>query len=102
MGLLDRIAKRVAEEITKAPNLPAGTGVMTEQQMRAVGGIATQQYGTVSTPLPRNPTAANVPFAPGLPLIPSALNPVNQDTGRPDPRRWEYQVAQNINVTATL
>ena len=101
MGLLDRIAKRVAEEITKAPNLPAGTGIMTEQQMRSVGGIATQQYGTVSTPLPRNPVAASVPFAPGLPLIPSALNPVNADTGRPDPRRWEYQVAQNINVTAT-
>jgi hypothetical protein len=101
MGLLDRIAKRVAEEINKAPNLPAGTGIMTEQQMRSVGGIATQQYGTVSTPLPRNPTAASVPFAPGIPLIPSALNPVNQDTGRPDPRRWEYQVAQNINVTAT-
>ena len=101
MGLLDRIAKRVAEEINKAPNLPAGTGIMTEQQMRAVGGIATQQYGTVSTPLPRNTTLANVPFAPGMPLIPSALNPLNPETGRPDPRRYEYQVAQNINVTET-
>jgi hypothetical protein len=101
MGLLDRIAKRVADEINKAPNLPAGTGIMTEQQMRAVGGIATQQYGTVSTPLPRNPMLASIPFAPGLPLIPSALNPLNPETGRPDPRRYEYQVAQNINVTET-
>lgn len=101
MGLFDRFAKRVADEITKAPNLPAGSGVMTEQQMRSVAGIATQQYGTVSTPLPRNPTLANVPFAPGMPLIPSALNPVNLDTGRPDPRRYEYQVAQNINVSET-
>jgi hypothetical protein len=64
MGLLDRIAKRVAEEINKAPNLPAGTGIMTEQQMRQTAGIASQQYGTVSTPLPRNTTLANVPFAP--------------------------------------
>lgn len=101
MGLLDRIAKRVADEIIKAPNLPAGTGIMTEQQMRAVGGIASQQYGTVSTPLPRNTTLANVPFAPGMPLIPSALNPLNPETGRPEPRRYEYQVAQNINVTET-
>lgn len=101
MGLLDRIAKRVAEEINKAPNLPAGTGIMTEQQMRQTAGIASQQYGTVSTPLPRNTTLANVPFAPGMPLIPSALNPLNPDTGRPDPRRYEYQVAQNINVTET-
>ena len=101
MGLLDRIAKRVAEEINKAPNLPAGTGIMTEQQMRQTAGIASQQYGTVSTPLPRNPMLASVPFAPGLPLIPSALNPLNPETGRPDPRRYEYQVAQNINVTET-
>ena len=101
MGLLDRIAKRVAEEINKAPSLPAGAGVMSEQQMRQVAGIAQQQYGSVSTPLPRNNTYSNVPFAPGLPLIPSALNPVNTDTGRPDPRRWEYQVAQNINVNDT-
>lgn len=101
MGLLDRIAKRVAEEINKAPNLPTGTGIMTEQQMRQTAGIASQQYGTVSTPLPRNTTLANVPFAPGMPLIPSALNPLNPETGRPDPRRYEYQVAQNINVTET-
>jgi hypothetical protein len=36
-----------------------------------------------------------------MPLIPSSLNPLNPETGRPDPRRYEYQVAQNINVTET-
>ena len=101
MGLLDRIAKRVADEINKAPNLPAGAGTMSLQQMQAVAGIASTQYGNVSNPLPRNPVLANVPFAPGMPLIPSSLNPLNPQTGRPDPRRFEYQVAQNINVTAT-
>lgn len=101
MGLLDRIAKRVADEIIKAPLLPAGSTTMTEAQMRQTAGIASTQYGSVSVPLPRSPYLANVPFAPGMPLIPSALNPVNPDSGRPDPRRYEYQVAQNINVTAT-
>lgn len=100
MGLLDRFAKRVAAEIEKAPNLPAGTGIMTEQQMRQAGGIAQTQYGYgTSTPLPRNPLLASVPFAPGLPLVPGALNPLNPETGRPAPRRYEYLVAQNINVT---
>jgi hypothetical protein len=100
MGLLDRFAKRVAAEIEKAPNLPAGSGIMTEQQMRQAGGIAQTQYGYgTSTPLPRNPLLASVPFAPGLPLIPGALNPLNPETGRPAPRRYEYLVAQNINVT---
>ena len=98
MGLFDRIAKRVAEEITKAP---VGSVIMTEAQMRQQAGIASTQYGNVSNPLPRNQVLANVPFAPGLPLIPSSLNPLNPETGRPDPRRYEYQVAQNINVTET-
>lgn len=100
MGLLDRFAKRVADEITKAPNLPAGAGTMTMQQMQSVAGIAQTQYGAnVSTALPRTPALANVPFAPGMPLIPSAINPLREDTGRPDPRRYEFQVAQNINVS---
>jgi len=102
MGLLDRIAKRVADEINKAPALPSGATTMSVQQMQAAAGIAQTQYGSnVSTALPRNPLLASVPFAPGLPLIPSALNPLNPETGRPAPRRYEYQVAQNINVTET-
>ena len=99
MGLLDNFAKRVAHQIVKAPTLPAGANTMTEAQMRSAGGIATTQYGLgTSTPLPRNPLLASVPFAPGLPLIPGALNPLGE-RGRPDPRRYEYTVAQNINVS---
>ena len=100
MGLFDRFAKRVADEIIKAPNLPAGAGTMSMQQMQSIAGIAQTQYGAnVSTALPRTPALANVPFAPGMPLIPSAINPLREDTGRPDPRRYEFQVAQNINVS---
>ena len=99
MGLLDRFAKRVADEITKAPKLFAGANTMTEAEMRSRGGIAQTQYGFgTSTPLNRDPVLANVPFAPGLPLIPGALNPLT-DRGRPDPRRFEFLVAQNINVS---
>ena len=99
MGLLDNFAKRVANQIVKAPTLPAGANTMTEAQMRSAGGIATTQYGLgTSTPLPRDPLLASVPFAPGLPLIPGALNPLGE-RGRPDPRRYEYTVAQNINVS---
>jgi hypothetical protein len=100
MGLIDRLAKAVVEQIEKAPKLPAGSNTMNEAQMRSTGGIAQNQYGYgTSTPLPRNPLLASVPFAPGLPLIPGALNPLRPETGRPDPRRYEYLVAQNINVS---
>ena len=101
MGLRDRIAKALLQgQVDKAPNLPAGSVTLTEQQMRlnALNQIA-QNYGN-STPLPRNPWLASVPFGPGTPITPGAINPVRDD-GRPDPRRYEYQVAQNINITET-
>jgi len=103
MGLRGRIAKAIAgTDVEKAaPNLPAGAVVMNEQQMRnAVPGAIGQNYGTV-TALPRNPLLAGVPFGPGIPITPGAINPVNPLTGRPEPRRYEYQVAQNINITET-
>lgn len=99
MGFLDRFAARVAEEIVKAPNLPAGAVTMSEQEMAGAGWQT--QYGSNATPMDRNPLTANVPFAPGLPLFPGPINPTNPQTGRAEPRRYEYQVAQNINVTET-
>ena len=94
MGLLDRIAKALAQEIQKAPSsLPAGSVVMTEQEMRNASINGTYS----ATPLQRNPLWGSVPFGSGLPINPGAINPVGPD-GRPDPRRYEYQVAQNINV----
>jgi len=99
MGLIDRFAEKVAKEITKAPNLPVGSVALTETQMRNNIGQTTT-YGQTDA-LPRNPNLATVPFAPGMPIVPGAINPPNPDSGRPDPRRYEYQVAQNINITET-
>ena len=95
MGLIDRLAKAVADQIEKAPtNLPAGAVVMSEQDMRNANQQNT--YGQ-QTPLLRNPLMAGVPFGPGMPIMPGAINPLRPD-GRPDPRRYEYQVAQNLNI----
>ena len=101
MGLRDRIARAIAgTDLEKAPRLPAGASTMTEQEMRnRAGGSIGQSYGN-NVPLPRNPWLGMVPFGPGLPITPGAINPLRPD-GRPDPRRFEYQVAQNINVTET-
>jgi len=99
MGLRDRIARALATtDIEKAPNLPAGSVTMSEKEMLQSGSIG-QSYGN-NVPLPRNPWLSMVPFGPGNPLTPGAINPLRED-GRPDPRRFEYQVAQNINVTET-
>jgi hypothetical protein len=99
VGLLDRFAQKVAQEIVKSPSLPAGAVAMTEQQMRGPLVGSQTSFGQ-SAALERNPNSGNVPFAPGVPIIPGAINPPRAD-GRPDPRRYEYQTAQNINITAT-
>ena len=96
MGLIDRLAKAVAQQIEKAPsNLPAGSVVMTEQEMRNSNNQR-NTYGQ-QTPLTRNPLMSGVPFGPGQPIMPGAINPLRPD-GRSDPRRYEYQVAQNLNI----
>jgi hypothetical protein len=100
MGLRDRIIKAILAGEVEKRNLPAGATSMTEQEMRnRAGGSIGQSYGN-SVPLSRNPWLAMVPFGPGTPITPGAINPLRPD-GRPDPRRYEYQVAQNINITET-
>jgi hypothetical protein len=96
MGLFDRIADQIAVAIEKRA-LPAGAVTLTEQQMRNAGSIG-QSYGN-NVPLSRE-SFIPVAFGPGVPITPGAINPLRDD-GRPDPRRYEYQVAQNINVTET-
>lgn len=101
MGLRDRIAKALLQgEVEKKPNLPAGSVVMSQAEMTAIANQLQQNYGN-SNPLPRSPYLAGVPFGPGNPITPGAINPVNTETGRPEPRRYEFQVAQNINITET-
>ena len=101
MGLRDRLVRVLQGDSEKAPNLPAGSVTLTETQMRNIAqGAIGQTYGN-NVPLPRNPWMSMVPFGPGIPITPGAVNPLDPATGRPEPRRYEYQVAQNINITET-
>ena len=102
MGLRDRIARAIAtQDIEKGPNLPAGATTIGTDALMAQTGLAMQQTYGNNVALPRAPFSATVPFGPGNPIIPGAINPVNPLTGRPEPRRYEYQVAQNINIVPT-
>jgi hypothetical protein len=102
MGLRDRIARAIATgNLEKGPNLPAGATTVGTDALMAQSGLAMQQTYGNNVALPRAPFSATVPFGPGNPIIPGAINPVNPLTGRPEPRRYEYQVAQNINIVPT-
>ena len=86
MGLKDRVAK--------ALNLPANAVTQTEQQ------IATQvpNSGANAEALDRRPEDYSVPFAPGRPLVPALINPPRED-GRAAPRRYEFPVAWNLQIS---
>jgi hypothetical protein len=102
MGLRDRIARVIATgNLEKGPNLPRGATTIGTDDLMAQSGLAMQQTYGNNVALPRAPFSATVPFGPGNPIIPGAINPVNPATGRPEPRRYEYQVAQNINIVPT-
>lgn len=102
MGLRDRIARVIAtQDIEKGPNLPAGATTIGTDALMAQTGLAMQQTYGNNVALPRAPFSSTVPFGPGNPIIPGAINPINPATGRPEPRRYEYQVAQNINIVPT-
>ena len=89
MGIFDKAIERLATAITKASPIAIPEHMMSQQN----------NYGN-TVGLPREANLGNVPFAPGVPILPGAINPVRAD-GRPDPRRYEFQVAQNINITPT-
>lgn len=57
---------------------------------------AQQPQSGLAVPMPRDtyPYA----FGPGMPLQPAPLDPVRRDTGRAEPRQWEYPVSWNIQV----
>ena len=82
------------ENVAKALNLPAGAVTQTEQQ------IASQvpASGTTATAMERRAEDYVVPFAPGRPLVPSLINPP-LDSGRAAPRRYEFPVAWNLQIT---
>jgi hypothetical protein len=82
-------------------NTSGGTIAMTAQDIATiVAGAHAGQAGTLTAqPMPRPPEWASRPFPPGTPLYPQAINKPRQDTGRPEPRKWEAPVSWNIQLT---
>ena len=74
--------------------LPQGAKTLTAQD--AVQ--AASMIGTGENALPRNPMDSRVAFGPATPLYPRPLDP-NGPWGRPEPRRTEYQISWNLQLS---
>lgn len=71
---------------------PAAT--FSAEQVAALLSVRSMPGGQVPTPLPR--TDPQVPFGPGVPLLPAPIDPLNAATGRAEPRIHEYPVTSNL------
>lgn len=53
---------------------------------------------TKASPLPSSPYWETAPFGPGRRLPPAPINVPREDSGRPEPRLYEYWVSQNLQI----
>lgn len=94
--------RTVTRRIAKPPiqiekSLPAGlTGNLAGgvRDMSAEVALSQLQSLGQQTPMPRDLFPYS--FGPGTPLLPAPLDPVRRDTGRAEPRIYEYPVSWNI------
>lgn len=86
MGIRDRLVKALA--------LPPGATTQTPEQIANTANV----QGSLAAPLERDPLYGGTPFGPGNPLFPFLINQPRGD-GRSDPRRWEFPVAWNLQIT---
>ena len=90
-----RRSKAEEPDVTKSAGTPAAATFSPAQVAALLGSVSVNgQVTGVMNPLPR--TDPMVAFGPGVPLIPAPLDPVRQDTGRPETRLTEYPVSTNI------
>ena len=76
--------------------LPPGSTTVTESEARAQGQAGSR--GSSAVALGRDPQDALALFGPNSPLIPTLVNQPRED-GRAQPRRYEYPVAWNVQLS---
>jgi hypothetical protein len=102
-----RLAKMVAEEVSKA-GMTAGAlqGIgATTVSADAIAPILmamNQASGGHYEPLAREAQTFGGSLGPATPLIPFPLDYTSDPTGRADPRKYQYDVADNLNITKKL
>ncbi len=88
-------------DYVKARNAAAPVPGMTADRATPLAELLTQAQARRlinANPLARDPRD-NDNFGPGSALTPAALDPVRDDTGRPEPRGSEYDISRNLRIT---
>ena len=100
------LVKAITEEINKnfLSLASAGGGIVNSLPGSPSGYAGSggqnllQTPGTPAMPLPRPSDAFGSQLGPAMPYLPSPLDPVFDDSGRSLPRKYQYEVAWNLNL----
>jgi hypothetical protein len=87
--------RRSPQNLTKAAPLQGRVVTFTAEQVAA---LAQLQTGQAAAPMARPEEWFRTPFGPGMPLTPAPINAPRPDTGRPEPRLWDYPTSWNLDV----
>ena len=100
------MAKAIVAELEKGANVGPYANVGYAQsaaQMTQNMTPGTQiQVAGEAVAMPRPGGGFGAILGPSAPLLPAPLDPTLDESGRAVPRKYEYQVAQNLNITQTL
>ena len=100
------MAKAIVAELEKGVNVGPYANVGYAQsaaQMTQNMTPGTQiQVAGEAVAMPRPGGGFGAILGPSAPLLPAPLDPTLDESGRAVPRKYEYQVAQNLNITQTL
>ena len=100
-AVADATADAVAKAISPAMLAAQGASVATPAEIAGLQSRL-QTPGQVATPLPRPAEMFGSQMGPADPLLSAPLDVVDPVSGRALPRRYEYQVAQNLNLNDKL
>lgn len=89
--------RRRRPQITKsALQIPAGGRAVTFTPEQVAALMQGQGASSTAAPMPRPDEWFRAPFGPGTPLIPAPINAPRPDTGRPEPRLFDYPTSWNL------
>lgn len=91
--------RRTRADADEGKAAPRGATMVPLSEVLAQLTGPTAQAGPAD-PLPRPEEWFQVPFNPGRPFTPSPVNAPRTDTGRPEPRLFEYPVSWNLKTTS--
>lgn len=86
-----------------APGLASSLGRMQGSVTELGDRINSMREYLNAAAVPRLPVPSSwnlAPFGPGMPLAPAPINAPRSESGRPEPRRYEYPISWNLTGTA--